>query len=447
MDHSFGSSTSLLDTPSPLDRRSPPLSSSTFLGSAQLAQSIPASSSTTATPTVQPLSFNPQNVPIRTTTSTFGSAGKAVRFSPAQTTGGYSSAPSSRIQGWAATPPKSHSSPSLLKTAAANASGGGFGFGKGAAAPPPRQQDSSATTGSQQEAQVQQRPPQHHLHFPNLAATPHKVQSALAHTSSSAVHAVQDRVHHAEAVAVEVKKKLETVPLGRGEAAHRLRVNAVLLVAWWVSSRTTLYRFAAGHLVAFAPGLDTPLHVCETLLLLVLCYNIIDSLKTLNTLSSLPASTTVAPFSSPARPGPLRPSSSSSSSAGVSSPAWSSPKTRPSPSVLDSPASAASSPTTSRLRPNPSTPSSPFRSSALASPHPPTPQTPSSALKHTEAADEAASILRRSFGASAATGKGEGVKEEVQAALRAYEARHSALESPSGRVKVESREDVERLFE
>ncbi|BGO99268.1 hypothetical protein NBRC10513v2_000372 [Rhodotorula toruloides] len=318
MDRSFGSTTSLLHTPSPLDRRSSPLSSSTFLGSAQLAQSIPASSSTTATTTVQPLSFNPQNVPIRTTTSAFGSAGKAVRFSPAQTTGGYSSAPSSRIQGWA-TPPRSHSSPSLLKTAAANASGGGFGFGKGAVATPPRQQDGGASGNSQQQGQVQQRPAQqHHLHFPNLAATPHKVQSALAHTSSFAVHAVQDRVHHAEAVAVEVKKKLETVPLGRGEAAHRLRANAVLLVAWWVSSRTTLYRFAAGHLVAFAPGLDTPLHVFETLLLLVLCYNIIDSLKTLNTLSSLPASATVAPFSSPARPGPIRPSPSS---AGRSSPA------------------------------------------------------------------------------------------------------------------------------
>ncbi|BGO94682.1 hypothetical protein NBRC10512_004888 [Rhodotorula toruloides] len=446
MDRSFGSSTSLLHTPSPLDRRSSPLSSSTFLGTAQLAQSIPASSSTTTT--VQPLSFNPQNVPVRTTTSAFGSAGKAVRFSPAQTNAaGYSSAPSSRIQGWA-TPPRSHGSPSLLKTAAANASGGsGFGYGKGAVATPPRQQDGGGSSASgQSQGQDQQRPAQ--LHFPNLAATPHKVQSALAHTSSLAVHAVQDRVHHAEAVAQDVKKKLETVPLGRGEAAHRLRVNAVLLVAWWVSSRTTLYRFAAGHLVAFAPGLDTPLHICETVLLLVLCYNIIDSLKTLNTLSSLPASTTVAPFSSPARPGPIRPSSSSAS---LSSPARSSPKTRPSPSVLESP-SAANSPTTSRLRTNLSTPSSPFRSSALASPHPPTPQTPSSALKHSQnaAADEAASILRRSFGAHTPTqGEAGAVKDQVQGALVAYEARHSVQESPSAgrRVKVESREDVERLFE
>ncbi|GEM06168.1 hypothetical protein Rt10032_c01g0185 [Rhodotorula toruloides] len=439
MDRSFGSSTSLLHTPSPLDRRSSPLSSSAFLGKAQLAQSIPASSS--ATTTVQPLSFNPQNAFIRTTTSALGSANaKAVRFSPAQTPGS-----------------GSHSSPSLLKTAAANASGGGFGSGKGAVATPPRQQESTASGNSQQEqqgqGQVQQRPAQqqqsHHLHFPNLAATPHRVQSALAHTSSAAVHAVQDRVHHAEVAAHDVKKKLETVPLGRGEAAHRLRVNAVLLVAWWVSSRTTLYRFAAGHLVAFAPGLDTPLHVCETVLLLVLCYNIIDSFKTLGALSSLPASTTVAPFSSPARPGPLRPSSSSSG-ASLSSPARSSPKTRPSPSVLDSPASAYS-PTTSRLRTGGSTPSSAFRSSALASPHPPTPQTPSSALKHTRnvAADEASSILRRSFGAHTPTqGDGAAVKDEVQGALLAYEARHSVQESPSvGRVKVESREDVERLFE
>ncbi|GJN91558.1 hypothetical protein Rhopal_004581-T1 [Rhodotorula paludigena] len=466
MDRSYGASTSILHTPSPLDRRSP-LSSSALLSKAQLAQSLAPSSGappalTGGTVAVQPLSFNPHNVPVRSTTaaplaSAASGAIKAVRFSPA-----HSSAPVSRIQGFA-TPPRSYSSPSLLRTAAANSSGQ-YGLGGGAVATPPR---GDAHSGGQ--VQPQQQPQQVHtptskLHLPHFS-TPQSVQSALA-KSSTAVHAVQDKLSHAGGAMQEAKKKLEVMPLGRGEAARRLRVNAVLLVAWWVSSRTTLYRFAAGHLVAAAPQLDTPLHVCETLLLLLLCYNIIDSFRTLNSLSSLPPAATVGPLhsSSPARPGPVRAASSLGS---LSTPARSSPKTRPSPSPfsaspLGSPAAAQS-----RLR-NTST-SSPFRASALASPNPPTPQTPTSALRRANdgAASEAGSVLRRSLGRSAARspagtplgllrtpGGGSeavgGQMDELSAALTAFEARHAgegAIASDSPRsIKVESREDVERLF-
>ncbi|GAA5916683.1 hypothetical protein JCM8208_003901 [Rhodotorula glutinis] len=459
MDRSFGASTSVLHTPSPLDRRA----ASSLLSHAQLAQSIApsaATTTTTTTTTVQPLSFNPGTVPIRSTTSTLTpSSLKTVRFSPAQ---GHSSAPASRIQGFA-TPPRSYGSPSLLRTAAANSSAG-YGLGTGAVATPPRQ----TGQGEQQQQQAQQhqqhQSPQHSaskLHLPHLP-----VQAALA-KSSHAVHAVQGQLHHAGDVVQSAKHKLEAAPLGRGETARRLRVNAVLLVAWWVSSRTTVYRFAAGHLVAAAPQLDTPLHVCETLLLLLLCYNIIDSLRTLNKLSSLPsASTTVAPIpgASPARPNALRAASSSSS---FGTPVRSSPKTRPSPSpykagAAGSPSTAATAttPAGSRLR---GTPQSPFRASALASPSPPTPQTPTSALRSAKGADgetasAAAAALRRSLGrSSGAPGGGspsEAGSDEVSAALLAYEARHagdvslgggSAVDSPRS-VKVESREDVERLF-
>lgn len=244
MDRSFGSSTSVLHTPSPLDRRSAPLSGSTLLSQAQLAQSIApsASSSSTKTTTVQPLSFNPGTVPIRATTSTLTpSSLKSVRFSPA-----HSSAPASRVQGYA-TPPRSYGSPSLLRTAAANSSAG-YGLGSGAVATPPRQDQGQAQSQAQQGQQVQQQQQQSphsqsqqphsasKLHLPHLP-----VQTALA-KSSHAVHAVQGQLHHASEAVHSAKKKLEVVPIGRGEAARRLRVNAVLLVAWWVSSRTTVYR-------------------------------------------------------------------------------------------------------------------------------------------------------------------------------------------------------------
>ncbi|GAA6004322.1 hypothetical protein JCM10207_000668 [Rhodosporidiobolus poonsookiae] len=456
MDRSYSST--VLATPSPLDRRSP-LSSSTLLSKAQLAQSVAPSAGAAlgATTTVQPLSFSPQNAPVRQTQSSIlpssGSPLKSVRFSPAHSSTAYatgyvnqySSAPPSRIQSFA-TPPRSYSSPSLLRTAQQN-----YGFASGAVATPPRQDGQAQVAKPSPTAQAKQL----------LHAGEQKVQSAL----HKPVEAVQ-----------EVKKKLEVMPLGRGEASRRLRVNTVLLVAWWVSSRTTFYRFAAGHLVAAAPQLDTPLHICETLLLLLLCYNIIDSFRTLKTLSSLPASTVVAPLSSasPARPGPTR---SPSASFTLGTPARSSPKTRPSPSPFasGSPGSPLSltagstSPAPARLR----TASSPFRASALASPSPPTPQTPTSALRGADAA--AASALRRSLGGRASpapsTGStygtpiglrtpgsvagvadGVGPADEVTGALLAFEARHSpggAGGSPATqrRLVVDSQEAIDRLFD
>jgi hypothetical protein len=198
MDRSFGSSTStLLATPTPLERKSrTSLSSSTFLANNQLAQSINAGTSSSSS-VLQPLTFQ------RSTTALSGPTTKAVRFSPAHpsTTGGfsnaYSSAPSSRVQS-IATPPRSQSSPSL---SALNRTSS-YGLGSGAAATPPRPQ--------QVAQQVQQ-----------------KVQAAVGDPGK----AVQ-----------EIKQKLQVTPIGRGEAARRLRVNAVLLVAWWVSSRTAGYR-------------------------------------------------------------------------------------------------------------------------------------------------------------------------------------------------------------
>ncbi|GAA5833991.1 hypothetical protein JCM9279_004184 [Rhodotorula babjevae] len=467
MDRSFGASTSVLHTPSPLDRRS----GSSLLSHAQLAQSIAPSASTT---TVQPLSFNPGTVPVRSTTSTLTpSSLKTVRFSPAAPA--HSSAPPSRVQGFA-TPPRAYGSPSLLRTAAANSSAG-YGLGSGAVATPPRQTSQGDQQQQQQQQQQQGQQVQQHQQSPHSASKLHlphlPVHAALA-KSSDAVHAVQGQLHHAGDVVHSAKKKLEAAPLGRGETARRLRVNAVLLVAWWVSSRTTVYRFAAGHLVAAAPQLDTPLHVCETLLLLLLCYNIIDSLRTLNKLSSLPsASTTVAPIpgASPARPTAIRAASSSSS---FGTPVRSSPKTRPSAPPFKAGAAAspsstgaatATTPAGSRLR---GTPQLPFRASALSSPSPPTPQTPTSALRSGgggkgvdgETAAAAAAALRRMLGRSAGgsgTGAGspsEAGSDEVSMALLAYEARHAgdvslgggSIDSPRS-VKVESREDVERLFE
>ncbi|GAA5972346.1 hypothetical protein JCM11641_002418 [Rhodosporidiobolus odoratus] len=450
MDRSYSST--ILHTPSPRDRRAAPspslslsLSSSHLLNKAQLAASIPPSASSSIlghSTTVQPLSFNPAAAPVRQTQSSFlptsASAAKTVRFSPAHpsTTSAsafasqYSSAPPSRVQGFA-TPPRSYSSPSLLRTAQQN-----HGYASGGAATPPRQGQQEQQHGQSQGHQQVSRPSpsaqaKHFLHLGEQ-----KVQSAIAKPGE---------------VVREVKQKVEAVPIGRGEASRRLRVNAVLLVAWWVSSRTTMYRFAAGHLVAAAPQLDTPLHVCETLLLLLLCYNIIDALRALNALSSLPSSATVTALSStPSRPGPAR---SPSSAFSLSSPARSSPKTRPSPSTFGSPSSlsASGSPTSARLR----TASSPFRASALSSPQPPTPQTPTSALRGDAAASSA---LRRSLGGRASPvvaalgtplSKGEG-KDEVGGALVAFEARHSpgggkASPVQGRKVVVESQEDIERL--
>lgn len=455
MDRSYGSSTSVLDTPT---ARHAGLSAS-ILTKAQLAHSIgptAAAGGAGGPTTVRPLSFKPQNVPLNSSSPGLNAASggvvKSVRFSPAQHSSAsapmsgsssFSGAPSSRIQSFA-TPPRPYGSPSLLRTAAANSAtknGGGTST-------PPRQvhqqQQQSQSVGGSGGSLEKHRPVVDQLrsHLPHLA-TPQRVQTALA-KSSTAVHAAQEGLHHASA---EAKKKLEVMPLGRGEAARRLRVNAVLLVAWWVSSRTTVYRFAAGHLVAAVPQVDTPLHVGETLLLLVLCWNIIDALRLLNRLSSLPPSYTAAPLLTHA-PALVR----SHSMPSLSSPARSSPKTRPTPSLFGSPSSSTCSP----ARGGPSSSNSPFRASVLrGTDHPPTPQTPTSVLRGSP-----------SLGVSRTTSTPSAISapspsDEIKGALLAFEARHGdQLGSPirpsdlvggqspaSARIKVESREDVERLLE
>ncbi|GAA5861480.1 hypothetical protein JCM3774_000264 [Rhodotorula dairenensis] len=479
MDRSYGSSTSVLDSPT---ARHAGLSAS-ILTKAQLAQSVgPATGPTT----VRPLSFKPQDLPA---SGTAGGIVKSVRFSPAQQQhhlsspyssgsapgsglNSFSAAPSGRVQSLA-TPPRSYGSPSLLRTAAANSAS----RSAGSSTPPPRQgqqpqqsqpqQSVSSTStaagsaGAAVAAHHSSNPVVNQLrsHLPHLA-TPQRVQTALAKSGATAVHAAQEGLQHA---GLEAKKKLEVVPLGRGEAARRLRVNAVLLVAWWVSSRTTVYRFAAGHLVAAVPQVDTPLHVGETVLLLVLCWNIIDALRLLNRLSSLPPASTAAPLLTRA-PSPntatVARSPSSSTRPSLNSPARSSPKTRPTASLFSgSPSSSSASPGRSA--------NSPFRASALrGTDHPPTPQTPTSALRGSPSLSvtRSASATMATVPSSSSSGSPAlGTSDEIKGALLAFEARHgnqygsgspiksSELvggQSPASvRVKVESREDVERLLD
>ncbi|BGP52868.1 hypothetical protein JCM8202_003950 [Rhodotorula sphaerocarpa] len=458
MDRSYGSSTSVIDTPT--NRHAGSSLSSSLLNKAQLARSLAPSGPTT----VPPLSFDSQNLP-RESTQGAGVV-KSVRFSPAQQSSyrpsagspsagalpALSSASSNRLQHFA-TPQRAYGSSVLLRTASNSANAG-------AATPPrsqpqaPQQNQPSASNqsyGCPSSSERSQQPgfQQLRARLPHLA-TPQRVQTAIA-KSSTAVHAAQEGLQHA---GVEAKKKLEVMPLGRGEAARRLRVNAVLLVSWWVSSRTMLYRKAAGHLVASVPQLDTPLHVGETLLLLVLCWNILDALRLLNRLSSLPASSTSAPLlaSSPAL---LR----SSSLPALQSPARSSPKTRPSPSMFGSPSGGGAPGGGSPFRtPGHGTPNSPFRASVLrGSPHPPTPQTPTSALRGSPSLSvtrSAAHVKSGDFGA------GLPPSDDIKGALLAFEARHGEQygspgqselvggQSPaSARIKIESREDVERLLQ
>ncbi|GAA5872597.1 hypothetical protein JCM16303_004578 [Sporobolomyces ruberrimus] len=415
MDRSFGSSTStLLATPTPLERKSrSALSASTFLANNQLAQSInPGISSSTSV--LQPLTFQ------KPASTLAGPTTKAVRFSPAHasTTGGfsnaYSSAPTSRIQS-IATPPRSNSSPSL---SALNRTSS-YGVGSGALATPPRG-------------------PQH-----PYQQVGHQVQQKVQTALEAPVKTAQ-----------EIKQKLQVTPIGRGEAARRLRVNAVLLVAWWVASRTTGYRFAAGHLVALVPSLDTPLLLFETFLLFLLGWNILDSLRALQKLAALPSNqTTVNPtLTSPisSKPGPMR-----STMTSMSSPVRSSPKTRahasPLVSRFVSPAKSTS------IGPN----TSPFRSSSLASSSPPTPRTPTSALnRQVGSAVTASALSRRSLGglgsgspggsplsrsmSAGQVGSTSKGAEELNGSLLAYEARHSPS---SPRVSLNTKEAIDRLFE
>lgn len=72
----------------------------------------------------------------------------------------------------------------------------------------------------------------------NVAAYASPVKR-VAQLALPAVKKVESLVHLPQKPEV-VKRK--ATPMGRGEAAKRLRVNSVLLVCWWLSSRTDVYK-------------------------------------------------------------------------------------------------------------------------------------------------------------------------------------------------------------
>lgn len=230
MNRSFGASTSVLQTPSPADRKPSHSTSSN-----QLAN-------------------------ITNTT-------KAVRFSPAQPNqSNYSNPPNlgspytgppSRVQSYGSisTPVRSNSSNSLRQVPVAT---------------PPSANTKSDNT---QQGKVQHR----QSYTPQQQLTPIKarVAHAAATTATVAAHAVD-------------KVKVQRLPLGRGEAAKRLRVNSIMLVGWWIANKTSGYGYAAGMLVQAAPSLDGPLHLVESCVYLLLCYNIAESIYRLQALSGLP---------------------------------------------------------------------------------------------------------------------------------------------------------------
>ncbi len=227
MNRSFGGSTSVLQTPSPSDRK-------------------PTQSSSTN-----------QLVNITNTA-------KSVRFSPAQTNqssylnpttcGSPYTGPPSRVQSYGSlsTPQRSNSSSSLRQVPVAT---------------PP------ASNTYSHPSQVQQRP----SFTPTQQLTPIKARVANAAATTATV----------AATAVD-KVKVQRMPLGRGEAAKRLRVNSIMLVGWWVASRTSAYNYAAGTLVQAAPAVDGPLHLVESCVYLLLFFNIAESIYRLQALSGLP---------------------------------------------------------------------------------------------------------------------------------------------------------------
>ncbi|KAM0793074.1 hypothetical protein ACM66B_000558 [Microbotryomycetes sp. NB124-2] len=264
------------------------------------------------------------------------------------------------------------------------------------------------------------------VHF-NLS--PVKRAAAAAASITTSPRSAEKLVHEAS--------KRRPPPIGRGEAARRLRINAMMLVAWWLSSRTYTYKFMAGHLVQLVPTLDTPLHFVETLLALTLFYNILDAMKSLNQLSTL-GSPAISPITGTA-PRP----SATPNAPHLHTPVRSSPKTRPSPGVGSAAIGTASPPTPL------------FRASALASPNPPSPKTPSSV-----SSKPAAQALRRSFGpgvsgsptamltgsplSTVAVGAGAADFVEKGSPVSAFKARHAATPT---KLTVNSQDAIDRIFE
>lgn len=224
MNRSFGGSTSVLQTPSPADRK------------ASVNHQTP----------------NQQLANITNTSN-------AVRFSPAQpnqpgqmkrtNSGSPYAGPPSRVQSYGSLATPVRSTPSLS-------------HGNVPQAIPP---------SNNNQAQHRQ------SYTPQQQLTPIKARVANAAATTAAV----------AATAVD-QVKVHRLPLGRGEAAKRLRVNSIMLVGWWIASRTSAYGLAAGTVVQAAPSLDGPLHLAESCVYLLLCFNIAESIYRLQALSGLP---------------------------------------------------------------------------------------------------------------------------------------------------------------
>jgi len=222
-----GSSTWVLQTPSPAERKP-----SSSLNSNQLAN---------ITNTAKSVTFSPA----QTNQSSY--------FNPANSGSPYAG-PASRLQSYGslATPQRSNSSSSLRHIPSGTP---------------------SATTPYSHPSQAQPRP----------SFTPQQQP-----TSTNALVANAAASTAAAAAAASGKVKVHRIPLGRGEAARRLRVNSIILVGWWIASRTTGYNYAAASVVQAAPSLDGPLHLAESCVYLLLFFNIAESIYRLQALSGLP---------------------------------------------------------------------------------------------------------------------------------------------------------------
>ena len=209
---------------------------------------------------------------------------------------------------------------------------------------------------------------------------------------------------------------------------ERVRVSWSQTVGAGWKAKPDPCRYASGHLVQIVPSLDTPLHFlgtlafpahsnmsltppAESLCLMLLFWNIADSMWRLNRLSSLPPPTPRSPPRSPTRPSSatFTPPSRGTPTAFVTTPL-----SRSSPKVRSPLLSLVRTNLRSQTRPSPSpsTPAaSPFRSSLRKSPAAlsPAPATP---------------LFRRSL-LSSSTGSPGKEGEATSSVLSAYMARHS----------------------
>ncbi|SCZ90398.1 BZ3500_MvSof-1268-A1-R1_Chr1-3g01963 [Microbotryum saponariae] len=292
------------------------------------------------------------------------------------------------------------------------------------------------------------------------AVTSSTVATSVAATRSSAASSPKPELSTIERRALP--------PMTRQEVARRLRTNAVLLVLWWISSRTQVYKYTSDHLSDLLPSLSTPLNLLEKGLFILLCYNVADSMRSLNSLSSLTP------------PRPSTPSKSSSSphllhrtvpgTPQFSAPVQSSPKTRStcfaSPSILPggSPLGGSSS-----INSMSGSPTRTFRASAMSSPQPPSPQTPASSSRPI-----VASALRKSYvgelrtnaspstqgsplgtrgvaGTPTMTSSDTEEMSSLKSSLIAYMARHEPSSHQSRctapKISVDSQEAIDRMFE